>query len=78
MGLPSTKNRAFRGAYRRGQRAAEQGLPRNPPYPDFRSGKDAVVTFSRAFRGYWLEGYDDTMARLKGIRTSLDLTPPTK
>jgi hypothetical protein len=73
MGLQSTKNRAFRGAYRRGQRAAEQGLPRNPPYPDFRTGNDAVVTFSRAFRGYWLEGYDDTMARLNG--TTLDLTP---
>lgn len=50
-------NRALDGAYRRGMEAAREGRPRVPPYPDHRT-RTGRVTFSRAFRRAWLEGYD--------------------
>lgn len=55
--LPSTKNKAFLGAFSKGKEAAISGLPPETcPYDDHRT-KNGSVTFSRAFKKYWMLGY---------------------
>ena len=55
---PRTRNRAFQSAFRRGVRDRLAGVPpaRNP-YPDHGTYYHNGVTFSRAFRRYWTEGW---------------------
>lgn len=54
---PTTKNKAFLGAYLKGQTAARTGLsPETCPYSDHRT-QGGSVTFSRAFKKYWMLGY---------------------
>lgn len=59
----------FLEAYNKGRKAALE----NPagqahelcPYPDYRGGKyDHIITFSRPFRKYWAEGFQDAKAGL--------------
>lgn len=51
-------NRAMQGAFARGARAAEAGVAADAnPYRD-RRGDSGQVTFSRAFRRAWREGWD--------------------
>jgi len=57
---PKTANRAFKGAYRKGYQARIDGKSNLPPYPDKRAGRrEHITTYSRAFRKYWLEGWQD-------------------
>jgi hypothetical protein len=58
-GEPTT-NRAFLGAYRKGQQAQTDGLPISAcPYRETRGGKkNNVITYSRAFRRYWQDGWN--------------------
>ncbi|MFD2671918.1 Rmf/CrpP family protein [Marinicrinis sediminis] len=57
--LPSTKNKAFLGAFSKGKEAALSGLPpESCPYNDHRT-KNGSVTFSRAFKKYWMLGYTE-------------------
>jgi ribosome modulation factor len=50
--------RAFVGAYRKGQQAARDGMSEaDCPYEDLRDSYRNSVTFSRAFRRAWLEGF---------------------
>jgi ribosome modulation factor len=59
MKLPDTKNRGFIGAFKKGYQARQESKPRVPPYQDKRGGRfDHIVTYSRAFRKYWLDGWD--------------------
>jgi hypothetical protein len=52
-------SRAFLSAYRKGRAAAKEGLPKISPYPDLRGGRfDHIVTWSRSFHKYWMEGYN--------------------
>lgn len=56
-------SRAFMATYRRGREAAKLGKPRQSPYADLRGGRfGQVTTWSRAFMGYWYDGYDDEKA----------------
>lgn len=57
---PTTRNRAFLAAYRKGREAKLAGKPRTPPYPDERTLRGSV-TYSRAFRRYWLNGWDSAV-----------------
>lgn len=57
--LPSTKNKAFLRAFSKGKEAALSGLPPETcPYSDHRT-KNGSVTFSRAFKKYWMLGYTE-------------------
>ena len=48
---------AFWGAYLKGWEALRGS---RCPYPDCRAGEHHhVITYSRAFRRFWSEGYDD-------------------
>lgn len=57
-------NRAFIGAYRKGQTAFKEGKPISDcPYRDTRGGKYLhVITYSRAFINCWEEGHRDAEA----------------
>ncbi|MFC3767680.1 Rmf/CrpP family protein [Paenibacillus sp. GCM10012303] len=60
--FPSTKNKAFIGAFCRGREAARNGQPPETcPYSDHRT-KNGSVTFSRAFKKYWMLGYTEFAA----------------
>ena len=57
--LPYTRNRVFLSAFRRGIRDRLAGKSRQQnPYPDHSTFYHNGVTFSRAFRRYWTEGWD--------------------
>lgn len=64
MSEPTTSNKAFRGAYRRGHQAGMDGKPLEAcPYRETRGGAHGnIVTFSRAFRAYWFDGHADGLA----------------
>lgn len=56
--LPKTKNRAFRGAFCKGWVSRLCGFKRSEnPYSDVLSWR-GHVTFSRAFRKYWDDGFE--------------------
>ncbi len=56
---PPTRNRAFQSAFRRGIRDRLAGTPRQRnPYPDHGTFYHNGVTFSRAFRRYWSDGWE--------------------
>jgi len=56
---PSTKSKAFLGAYHKGKKAAIAGKSRSEcPYADHRT-KSGSVTFGRAFQRYWRLGFDE-------------------
>lgn len=57
-------NRALRGAFLKGVRAAMEGKPRKSSYYDHRTVA-GYVTFSRAFNRWWLNGYDSTRKEKK-------------
>lgn len=62
MELHKTSKGLF-GTYCRGRLAAKTGQPRKSPYPDKRGGQHFhVITWSRTWDKYWLEGYDDEIA----------------
>ena len=69
-------SKAMDGAKRKGREAAQAGKSRNSnPYDDKRGGYNNMVTFSRAFRKCWFEGFDEYVreqerhaASLKGRR----------
>jgi hypothetical protein len=50
--------RHFLRTYGRGYSARLGGLPRRAPYRDQRTAHGGV-TYSRAWRRFWLEGWDD-------------------
>jgi len=53
-------SKAMDGAKRKGREAAQAGKSRNSnPYDDKRGGYNNMVTFSRAFRKCWFEGFDE-------------------
>lgn len=56
-----TTNKAFIGAYRKGQAAHAAGEGRDScPYQDKMGGRhDHVITYSRTFRQFWFSGFDD-------------------
>jgi hypothetical protein len=55
---PDTRNRAFQSAFRRGIRDRLAGVSRRRnPYPDHGTFYHNGVTFSRAFRRYWTDGW---------------------
>jgi len=57
-------NKSFQTAYKKGKIASAFGRPESSnPYPDKKNNKGGV-TFSRAFRNYWLKGYNDTKVKL--------------
>ena len=58
--IPATRSRAFVGAWRKGRGAALEGKSLlDCPYPDRRAGaRNHIVTFSRAFRKYWRDGFE--------------------
>ena len=59
MDIKRTANQAFKTAYRKGEYARVVGQPRTAcPYKDHR-GACGAVTFSRAFRTAWTEGWDE-------------------
>ena len=66
-GLPggcTFRGRALQAAFRKGQAARENGRSIfSVPYADLRTRRGAV-TWSRAFRGAWLDGWMD--ANLRG------------
>ena len=51
-------NKAILAAMRKGRHARIEGKPRVCPYPDKTTDYRNSVTFSRAFRNAWFEGYD--------------------
>jgi hypothetical protein len=51
-------SKALEAAKRKGTEAAKAGKPRRCRYEDKRGGYNNMVTFSRAFRKAWFEGYD--------------------
>lgn len=54
-------NRALLGAMRKGIKAKADGQPRSScPYEDKRK-LDGRLTWGRAFRKAWFDGYDDTL-----------------
>jgi ribosome modulation factor len=60
--LRDDENRALKGAYRKGREAYADGKPiERCPYPDWTTARGSV-TFSRAFRRYWFEGWEDARA----------------
>jgi hypothetical protein len=55
---PHTRNRAFQSVFRRGIRDRLAGASRQQnPYPDHGTFYHNGVTFSRAFRRYWTDGW---------------------
>lgn len=71
MSLPETANKAFQGAYRKGREARIRGKAKIPPYTDKKCGRhDHIPTFSRAFRRYWCEGWEDADKELIGSKDS--------
>lgn len=55
---PEIRTRAFLSAFNKGRAARREGKPKRAnPYPDWRTDYHEGVTFSRAFRGYWEEGW---------------------
>ena len=66
---PPTRNRAFQSAFRRGirDRLAGQPCQRNP-YPDHGTFYHNGVTFSRAFRRYWTDGWEAAERYLQDTR----------
>jgi hypothetical protein len=58
--IPATRSRALVGAWRKGRAAAIAGKTlADCPYPDRRCGPfGRVVTFSRAFRKWWRDGFE--------------------
>jgi hypothetical protein len=58
--IPPTRSRALAGAWRKGRQAALDGRTlADCPYPDRRAGVHGqVVTFSRAFRRWWRDGFE--------------------
>lgn len=56
-------NKAFQGAFAKGERAALSEQPRKNPYIDKRKD-DGRLTFSRAFRTAWFDGYDSAMKEM--------------
>ena len=58
--IPSTRNRALVGAWHKGRAAAIAGSTLDDcPYPDRRAGEHGqIVTFSRAFRKWWRDGFE--------------------
>ena len=58
-------NRALAAAYRKGWKARLDGKPETAvPYADHRSDSGSV-TFSRAFRHAWQEGWDAALPSIK-------------
>lgn len=58
-------SRGFLSVYRKGREAAKNGQARKSPYADKRGGCfQHVITWSRSFQKYWLEGFDDENGRL--------------
>lgn len=56
---PHTRNRVFQSAFRRGIRDRLMGKSRHlNPYPDHAPFYHGGVTFSRAFRWYWTDGWE--------------------
>jgi hypothetical protein len=52
-------NRALDGAERKGREARRAGVARaDNPYPDWRTIGHGHVTWSRAFRTAWRDGWD--------------------
>lgn len=62
---PTTRNRAFLAAYRKGRDAKLAGKPRVSPYYDQRTHRGSV-TYSRAFNRYWLQGWDSAVGEREG------------
>lgn len=58
--IPATRSKAFVGAWRKGRLAAIEGKSlADCPYPDRRGGEHGqVITFSRAFRKFWRDGFE--------------------
>ncbi len=58
--IPATRSKAFRSAWHKGRAAALEGFSlADCPYPDRRAGEHRqVVTFSRAFRKFWRDGFE--------------------
>ena len=58
--IPATRSKAFIGAWRKGRQAALDGRSlMDCPYPDRRCGPfGRVVTFSRAYRKFWRDGFE--------------------
>lgn len=62
---PITQHRGIHGAYRKGWDAAMSGqLQAAYPYRDYRTS-GSRITFGRAFRRAWVEGYRDAQAVLE-------------
>lgn len=56
---------SFAGAVIKGREAARKGEARSScPYPERVGINKSGVTFSRAFRKAWLQGYDDEVRLL--------------
>lgn len=53
---------ALDGAFAKGFEAARSGAPRKAPYRDTRKA-DGRITWSRAFRTAWCDGWDDFARR---------------
>jgi hypothetical protein len=52
-------NRSHQGAYRKGRRAWNDGVPfENCPYPDTRKDSGRI-TWSRVYRNAWKDGWRD-------------------
>jgi len=60
-------NRALDGANKKGREARQEGKPKTScPYRDKRGEYRGSVTFSRAFIGEWMDGWDFEDKRIKG------------
>lgn len=72
MPIPITRNRAFLAAYEKGRRAGHEAKDANLvarlcPYHDWRGNYHENVTFSRAFRKFWADGFFDGVAEARGL-----------
>jgi hypothetical protein len=58
--IPATRSKALASAWRKGRAAALEGRTMaDCPYADRRGGEHRqVVTFSRAFRKWWRDGFE--------------------
>jgi len=71
------ENRALKGAYRKGREAYADGQPiERCPYPDWTTARGSV-TFSRAFRRYWFEDYEELRARFEELRAACEAVVAT-
>lgn len=59
--MPVKISKQFYGAYCKGRAAFEKyGKAATCPYPDIMTGRHMhVITFSRAFRKFWVAGFED-------------------